>query len=166
MPGAWENDTGLVDYPKFRVSDIRSPSRSPDFEMSFLVGPLIDGEQAFDHISSIRRREVACHCFFFGYCPHEPQFARYDMDGELDLCSCLDENGCECRDEVTNYDGSELESEAESIDNSTEDEERSDESSEIENEDESISDSSEYEEEQKEGGVLEGESENSNSTKN
>ncbi|THV44409.1 hypothetical protein BGAL_0651g00060 [Botrytis galanthina] len=51
-----------------------------------------------------------------------PKFGRYNTEtGKLDLCSCLDDIGCEWKDEDTSDDGSELENETESIDNSNED---------------------------------------------
>ncbi|KAF5871163.1 uncharacterized protein Bfra_007676ib [Botrytis fragariae] len=180
MPGAWESDAGLIDYPEFTASEIWRPSRSPDFEISqlflfvghkmpilslrsFVIGPLIDGEQKFDHISSIRRRGLACKCFCFLHCPPEPQFGRYDVEiGELDLCSCLEkvrndgsdgESGCKCEDEHTNDDGSEFESEVESIDESNEYEDRSDCASQVESENESINDSNQHEKDQKADGV-------------
>ncbi|TGO48823.1 hypothetical protein BOTNAR_0457g00010 [Botryotinia narcissicola] len=51
------------------------------------------------------------------------KFGRYNTEtGELDFCLCLDDNGCEWKDEDTSDDGSKLENGAESIDNSNEDE--------------------------------------------
>ncbi|CAD6441228.1 d21daca3-95fb-4dda-a27d-b11729d3bfc2 [Sclerotinia trifoliorum] len=74
MPGAWEDDVdggGWSDHvhkflhDEVTVSKIRRPRRSPDFEMSFEIGPLIDGEQNFSHKGSLLRRMLSCYCEFF-----------------------------------------------------------------------------------------------------
>ncbi|TGO63261.1 hypothetical protein BCON_0014g00500 [Botryotinia convoluta] len=111
MPGAWEDSNN----ESFSADDI---------------------DMIYPEITAIKmRRPSRSPDFEMHDCPHEPQFGRYDTEtGELDLCSCLDENGYECKKEDMNDDGSELE-----------------------NEDESINDSNQHEEEQKEEGVSKGE---------
>ncbi|KAF7865690.1 hypothetical protein EAF04_005856 [Stromatinia cepivora] len=102
LPGAWEDDADekeLIEcpwnfeflYDEASVCKLRRPRRTPDLEMSFEIGPLIDGDQKFSHIGSILRRELNCDCSWWTGCPHEPPFGRCNADtDEMDLCEYLE----------------------------------------------------------------------------